>query len=115
MPLVGYCEASSERMRSTIEVIARELGGDGHIHRWEGEPHGFVICTFWLAECLALCGERERAREWFERAAGTANDLGLMAEEFDATGGVLIGNFPQAFSHVGLINAAQRLGEAGSG
>ncbi|MBA2348450.1 MAG: glycoside hydrolase family 15 protein [Solirubrobacterales bacterium] len=111
MPLVGFCAASDERMRSTIEVIERELGGDGQVHRWEGEPHGFLICSFWLAECLALCGERQRAQEWFERAAGTANDLGLMAEMVDTSSGSLIGNMPQAFSHIGLINAAYRLTE----
>ena len=115
MPLVGFCEAADERMRSTIEVIERELGPDGHLHRWEGEPHGFLICSFWLVECLALCGEHDRAEEWFERTAATANDLGLMAEMYDAEENALIGNFPQAFSHVGLINAAQRLSEAEGG
>jgi GH15 family glucan-1,4-alpha-glucosidase len=75
-------------------------------------PDGLLICTFWLAECLALGGELERAEAWFARAAGCANDLGLMAEEADPDRRELLGNFPQAFSHVGLINAAWRLTEA---
>ncbi|MBA2464700.1 MAG: tetratricopeptide repeat protein, partial [Nocardioidaceae bacterium] len=71
----------------------------------------FLICTYWLAECLALAGEPDRAREWFERATSHANDLGLLAEEADVHTGELLGNYPQAFSHVGLINAAWRLGQ----
>ncbi len=110
-PLVGFLAADDERMWATIEVIERELGDTGQVRRWAGDPYGFVICTFWLVECLALGGEPERAQEWFARAAATANDLGLMAEEFDPDAGELLGNFPQAFSHVGLINAAHRLTE----
>ncbi len=115
LPLVGFLPAEDERMWATIEAIERELGDRGQVRRWADEPHGFVICSFWLAECLALGGELDRARAWFDRAAGTANDLGLMAEEFDTEGGELLGNFPQAFSHVGLINAAQRLTEVAEG
>lgn len=113
-PLVGFLDAKDERMWKTIEVIERELGNTGQIRRWGADPYGFVICSFWLVECLALGGEHERAREWFERTAATANDLGLMSEEFDPDAGVLLGNFPQAFSHVGLVNAAQRLTSVGA-
>ena len=111
LPLVGFLPADDERMRATIEAIERELGDTGQVRRWADEPYGFVICSFWLSECLVLLGEHDRAQEWFARAAGTANDLGLMAEEFDPAAGAMIGNVPQAFSHVGLINAAHRLAE----
>jgi GH15 family glucan-1,4-alpha-glucosidase len=66
----------------------------------------FLLCTFWLAHALALGGEVGQAREVFGRAAALANDLGLLAEEADGTTGELLGNFPQAFSHIGLVNAA---------
>jgi GH15 family glucan-1,4-alpha-glucosidase len=71
-----------------------------------GEEATFAICSFWLVECLARAGEGERARELFERLLGFCNDVGLLAEEIDPHSGELIGNFPQAFSHVGLIQAA---------
>jgi GH15 family glucan-1,4-alpha-glucosidase len=123
MPLVGFLPASDPRMRSTIEVIARELTEDGLVLRYAneeglnadgltGEEGTFVICSFWLVSCLALAGEIERAEELFDRLVGYANDLGLLAEEVDTASGELLGNFPQAFSHIGLINAAWRLDEA---
>ena len=71
-----------------------------------GEEATFAICSFWLVECLARGGEVERARELFERLLGFCNDVGLLAEEIDPHSGELIGNFPQAFSHLGLIQAA---------
>jgi len=112
LPLVGFLPAGDERMRATIDLIERELGSGGLVRRWLGEESGFLICTFWLAECLALAGEVDRAEVWFASAAGYANDLGLLAEEAVPNGGPLLGNFPQAFSHVGLINAAWRIDEA---
>jgi GH15 family glucan-1,4-alpha-glucosidase len=112
LPLVGFLDARDERMWATIGAIERELGDIGLVRRWPDDPMGFLICTFWLAECLALGGELERAEAWFARAASYANDLGLMAEEADPDRRELLGNFPQAFSHVGLINAAWRLTEA---
>jgi GH15 family glucan-1,4-alpha-glucosidase len=112
LPLVGFLDARDERMWATIMAIERELGDIGLVRRWPDDPMGFLICTFWLAECLALGGEIERAEAWFARAAACANDLGLMAEEADPDRRELLGNFPQAFSHVGLINAAWRLTEA---
>jgi GH15 family glucan-1,4-alpha-glucosidase len=104
-------------MRSTIDAIAEELTQDGLVLRYlneeglnadglEGEEGTFVICTFWLASALAQAGEVERAEAIFERLVGYSNDLGLIAEEIDAASGELLGNFPQAFSHIGLINAA---------
>ncbi len=112
LPLVGFLEARDERMWSTIEAIERELGDVGLVRRWPDDPMGFLICTYWLVECLALGGEVARAEAWFDRASAYANDLGLLAEEADPDRAELLGNFPQAFSHVGLINAAWRLTEA---
>jgi GH15 family glucan-1,4-alpha-glucosidase len=117
MPLVGFLPATDERMRSTIEAIARDLTEDGLVLRYRntegpnadglvGEEGTFVICSFWLVSCLAQAGEIGRAEELFDRMAGYANDLGLLAEEVDAPSGELLGNFPQAFSHIGLIKAA---------
>jgi GH15 family glucan-1,4-alpha-glucosidase len=123
MPLIGFLPASDSRMRSTIEVIARELTEDGLVLRYSnaeglnadglsGEEGTFVICSFWLVSCLAMAGEIERAEALFDQVVGYANDLGLLAEEVDSASGELLGNFPQAFSHIGLINAAWRIDEA---
>ncbi len=112
LPLVGFLPADDPRMVATIEAIARELGTGGLVRRWPDDESGFLICTFWLAECLALAGEPERAEAWFAGALGYANDLGLLSEEAVSGGGELLGNFPQAFSHVGLVNAAWRITEA---
>jgi GH15 family glucan-1,4-alpha-glucosidase len=123
MPLVGFLPATDPRMRSTIEAIATDLTQDGLVLRYRnqaglnadglsGEEGTFVICSFWLVSCLARAGEVERAKSLFHRLAGYANDLGLLAEEIDTTTGELLGNFPQAFSHVGLINAAWEIDQA---
>jgi alpha,alpha-trehalase len=117
MPIMGFLPATDERMRSTIEAIADELTQDGMVLRYlneqglnadglSGEEGTFVICSFWLVSCLAQAGELERAERLFNQLAGYANDLGLLAEEIDAGSGELLGNFPQAFSHIGLITAA---------
>jgi alpha,alpha-trehalase len=117
MPLVGFLPATDRRMRSTIDAIADELTQDGLVLRYlndeglnadglEGEEGTFVICSFWLVSALAQAGEIERAEAIFDRLVGSANDLGLIAEEIDAESGELLGNFPQAFSHIGLIKAA---------
>ncbi len=111
MPLVGFLPADDPRMLATIEAVERELGSGGLIRRWPADPSGFLICTYWLVECLVLAGRPERARSWFDAAMLHANDLGLLAEESDPSTGELLGNYPQAFSHVGLINAAWRLGQ----
>ena len=70
MPLVGFLPADDPRMRSTIRVVERQLSHDGLLRRWDGDPAGFVICSFWLVCCLALAGERDRARELFEALVG---------------------------------------------
>ena len=109
LPLVGFLPATDERMAATIEAVERRLGADGLVRRWSDDRSGFLICTYWLVECLALAGQHERARSWFAAATGYANDLGLLAEEADGATGELLGNMPQAFSHIGLINAAWRI------
>ena len=111
LPLVRFLPARDDRMWATIEAIERELGDVGLVRRWPGDPMGFLISTYWLVECLALGGELARAEEWFARATSCANDLGLLAEQADPDRKELLGNYPQAFSHVGLINAAWRLTE----
>jgi GH15 family glucan-1,4-alpha-glucosidase len=87
--------------------VYRYLAHDG----LDGEEGTFLLCTFWLAQAQALAGELDRAKATFERAVAAINDVGLLAEEVDA-GGEMIGNFPQAFSHIGLINAAWAISEA---
>ena len=84
-------------------------GGDDGL---PGDEGTFLLCTFWLAHALALSGQVERARDVFERAVASVNDVGLLAEEVDPVTGELLGNFPQAFSHIGLVNAAWAISEA---
>jgi alpha,alpha-trehalase len=123
MPIFGFLPATDERMRSTIEAIARDLTEDGLVLRYRntegmnadglsGEEGTFVICSFWLVACLARAGELERAEKLFDRLTWYANDLGLLAEEIDTANGELLGNFPQAFSHIGLITAAYEIDNA---
>ena len=123
MPIVGFLPATDPRMRSTIEAIAADLTEDGLVLRYRneeglnadgliGEEGTFVICSFWLVSCLALAGEIERAEALFARLAGFANDLGLLGEEIDTATGEQLGNFPQAFSHIGLVTAAWQIDRA---
>jgi alpha,alpha-trehalase len=122
MPIVGFLPADDPRMLATIEAIADRLTDDrGLVYRYhteggvDGLPGGegtFLLCTFWLAQALAMAGRTEQAREVFDRAAGHVNDVGLLAEEVDPATGELLGNFPQAFSHIGLVNAAWAISEA---
>jgi alpha,alpha-trehalase len=106
-------------MRSTIEAVEERLTDDrGLVFRYlaedglAGEEGTFLLCTFWLAQAWALAGEPGRAREVCERAITFRNDVGLLAEEVDPRTGELLGNFPQAFSHIGLVNAAWAITEA---
>ena len=122
MPIVGFLPADDPRMRATIEAIADRLTDEhGFVYRYlneDGLPGGegtFGICTFWLAECLARAGEPDRAAKLFGLMAGCANDVGLLAEEVDPTTGELLGNFPQAFTHIGLIHAALAIEAAKAG
>ena len=106
-------------MRSTIDAIAERLTDEhGLVYRYRasdglaGEEGTFLLCTFWLAQAQALAGEVEQARKTFEQAIAYANDVGLLAEEVDPTSNELLGNFPQAFSHIGLVNAAWAISQA---
>ncbi len=123
MPIVGFLPAGDPRMRSTIEAIARELTDDGLVLRYRNrtgvnadglsdEEGSFVICSCWLVSCLAMADELCRAESLFTRITECANDLGLLAEEIDSTTGDLRGNFPQAFSHIGVITAAWQIEQA---
>ena len=123
MPIYGFLPATDPRMRSTIEAIARDLTEDGLVLRYRaeeglnadgltGEEGTFVICSFWLVSCLAQAGEIERAEALFEQLAGYANDVGLLGEEIDTANGEQLGNFPQAYSHIGLITAAYEIDKA---
>jgi alpha,alpha-trehalase len=123
MPMLGFLAATDERMRSTIDAIASELTENGLVLRYRnqeglnadgltGEEGTFVICSFWLVAALAQAGEIERAEGLFDQLVSYANDLGLLAEEIDTASGELLGNFPQAFSHIGLIKAAWEIDQA---
>jgi alpha,alpha-trehalase len=123
MPILGFLPATDERMKSTIDAIADELTEDGLVLRYKndeglnadglsGEEGTFTICSFWLVACLAQAGEVERAEELFGQLTGYANDLGLLAEEIDTANDEQLGNFPQAFSHIGLIKAAYEVDKA---
>ena len=119
-PLVGFLPATDPRIVSTVELIAKELMIDGFVQRYhpdesasvDGLPPGegsFLPCSFWLVDCLHLMGREQEAREMFTRLLAIRNSLGLISEEYDQARHRLIGNFPQAFTHVGLINTARNL------
>jgi alpha,alpha-trehalase len=123
IPIVGFLPATDDRVVSTIHAIEERLTDDrGLVFRYlshdglEGEEGTFLLCTFWLAQAQALAGEIDKARATFEQAVAYLNDVGLLAEEVDPATGELLGNFPQAFSHIGLVNAAWAIAqmEAGS-
>jgi GH15 family glucan-1,4-alpha-glucosidase len=118
IPLVGFLPASDPRVRGTVAAIESGLMRDGFVQRYatdaavDGLPPGegaFLPCTFWFVDNLVLLGRRDEARERFEQLLGVANDVGLLAEEYDPRTHRLLGNFPQAFSHVGLVNTAMNL------
>ena len=121
LPLVGFLPARDPRMVGTVKAIERRLLVDGFVMRYDtgetadGLPPGegaFLACSFWLADNLVLQGRIEEAREMFERLLSLRNDVGLLAEEFDPRLGRQVGNFPQAFSHVALVNTAFNLTRA---
>ena len=120
LPLVGFISVQDPRMVSTIRAIERELTSEeGFVYRYQGFDDGlagtegvFNICTFWLADNLILLGEIDRARAIFDKLCGYSNDLGLFSEEIDPATGEMIGNFPQAFTHLALINTAVQLENA---
>ena len=119
LPITGFLPPEDARVRSTVDAIQRRLFVDGFVLRYDtqtsddGLPPGegaFLLCSFWLADALLLCGRVDEARELFERLLTLRNDVGLIAEEYDTGAKRLVGNFPQAFSHIGLVNTAHNLG-----
>ncbi len=119
MPLVGFLPPTDERVRNTIGAIERELMRDGFVLRYiardehvdglPGTEGVFLPCSFWLADCFCLVGRQREARELFERLLSLRNDVGLFSEEYDPIAKRQLGNFPQAFTHVALINTARIL------
>ncbi|MBV8693393.1 MAG: glycoside hydrolase family 15 protein [Actinobacteria bacterium] len=120
MPLVGFLPATDERVKGTVAAIERDLTRDGFVLRYheassaevDGLPPGegvFLACTFWMADNLIMQGRTDEARTLFERLVGLTNDVGLLSEEYDPVANRLVGNFPQAFSHVSLVNTARNL------
>jgi alpha,alpha-trehalase len=119
LPLVRFLPADDPRVLATINATEEHLTDDrGLVYRHrsgdslEGEEGTFLLCTFWLAQALAQAGQPARARTVFERAVAFVNDVGLLAEEVDPVSGELLGNFPQAFSHIGLVNAAWAISQS---
>jgi GH15 family glucan-1,4-alpha-glucosidase len=122
IPLIGFLPPEDERVRGTVAAIERELMHRGLLRRYltdevgvdglPGDEGAFLACSFWLCDVYRLCGREDEARALFERLLALRNDLGLLSEEYDARAGRQLGNFPQAFSHVALINAAHGLSGA---
>jgi GH15 family glucan-1,4-alpha-glucosidase len=124
IPLVGFLPADDPRVLATIDTIAEQLTDSrGLVYRYltdadtnadglSGGEGTFLLCTFWLAQALSVSGQIDRARAVFERAISYRNDVGLLSEEVDQATGELLGNFPQAFSHIGLVNAAWAIAQA---
>jgi GH15 family glucan-1,4-alpha-glucosidase len=119
IPLVGFLPASDARVRGTVDAIERGLVEHGFVLRYrthedgvDGLPPGegvFLPCSFWLVDCLELLERHDEARALFDRLISLTNDLGLLSEEYDPVAGRMLGNFPQAFTHVGLVNSAFNL------
>lgn len=126
MPAVGFLPANDKRVKGTIEAIEKNLCTDGFVQRYtmnaetegvDGLPPGeasFLMCSFWLADAYALQGRTEQGRRLYEQMLDLRNDLGILSEEYDTNARRLIGNVPQAYSHVGVINTAFSLGKIGA-
>ncbi len=123
IPQVGFLPLDDERIINTVHAVATDLDKNGLILRYRadatddgltGEEGTFIMCSFWLVECLAMIGEVEKAQMLFDRLLDIRNDVGLLSEEYDTVHHRMLGNMPQAFSHVGLINAALALQDAHS-
>jgi GH15 family glucan-1,4-alpha-glucosidase len=122
LPIVGFLPATDPRIRGTVAAVERDLLDHGLVRRYrttpelDGLPAGegvFLPCSFWLADCYALMGRRAEALALFERLLSLRNDVGLLSEEYDPEARRLVGNFPQAFTHVALVNTARNLTEGG--
>jgi GH15 family glucan-1,4-alpha-glucosidase len=116
IPLVGFLPGSDERVGGTIDAVTCELGRDGFVSRYStaetddglpGDEGQFLACSFWLVSAMALNGRVDEARALFERLLALRNDVGLLSEEYDSKARRLVGNFPQAFTHVSLVNCAR--------
>lgn len=123
IPQVGFLPADDPRVAGTVDAVQRELASDGFVRRYltehtddglEGDEGTFLICSFWLADSLAMIGRVGEARDLYEKLVALRNDVGLLAEEYDVNSGRMLGNFPQAFSHLGLVNTAWHLTTAES-
>jgi GH15 family glucan-1,4-alpha-glucosidase len=119
LAITGFLAADEPRMKATIDAIAQRLTDErGLVYRYlardglAGQEGTFLLCTFWLAQAQALAGDDEAATATFDRAVAAINDVGLLAEEVDPSNSEMIGNYPQAFSHIGLINAAWAISQA---
>jgi GH15 family glucan-1,4-alpha-glucosidase len=126
IPQVGFLPPDDPRVVGTVDAVRAELSHDGFLHRYStdgspvdglpGREGTFLACSFWLAQALHLTGREAQARELFERLVGLTNDVGLLAEEYEPESGRQLGNFPQAFSHIALVNTALALfGNEGAG
>jgi GH15 family glucan-1,4-alpha-glucosidase len=120
IPLVGFLPADDPRVAGTIDAIQRNLTRDGFVERYkvhehnvvDGLPGGegvFLPCSFWLVDALLMQGRDDEARALFDKLLSIRNDLGLLSEEYDPVAKRLLGNYPQAFTHVGLVNSAYNL------
>jgi GH15 family glucan-1,4-alpha-glucosidase len=125
IPLVGFLPPGDDRVKSTVAAIQADLTEDGLVRRYQteasqavdgltGSEGVFLACSFWLADNLHLIGRTKEARELFERLISLRNDVGLLSEEYASSARRQVGNFPQAFSHVSLVNSARNL-SAGAG
>ena len=121
LPTVGFLPPSDPRVRGTIEAVERRLFVDGFLRRYDpatsddglsGTEGAFLACSFWLADAYVLIGRVDDARRLFERLLTLRNDVGLLSEEYDTSTRRLAGNYPQAFSHIALINTAHNLARA---
>ncbi|MBY8880359.1 glycoside hydrolase family 15 protein [Actinacidiphila acidipaludis] len=125
IPQVGFLPASDRRVLGTVDAVWRELDHGGFVRRYSPDSGGvdglpgsegaFLACSFWLADALHSTGRQDEAATLFEKLLGLRNDVGLLAEEWDPVGGRLLGNYPQAFSHIGLVNTALTLSGAQRG
>jgi GH15 family glucan-1,4-alpha-glucosidase len=122
IPIVGFLPPDDPRVLGTIDAVERELTDRGLVRRYatrrdiDGLPPNegaFLPCSFWLADALSLCGRQAKAQRLFERLLELRNDVGLMSEEYDPRGRRMLGNFPQALTHVALINTARNLSATG--
>ena len=124
MPLIGFLPIHDPRVEGTSARIERELIRDGLVLRYRtddqvdgvrGDEGAFLACSFWLSDVYVAMGRYDEAKALFEHLLSLTNDLGLLAEEYDPVAKRQLGNFPQAFSHIGLINSAHALAEAAGG